>query len=637
MILSWLDASKAVETGIALADQLAGQTTPERLKNGEKKPQALVEALQDILAQTDRGVSAADLNFYKRAKLANSFKWRLIEAGVKRATADEVTQALVLSLSVSPGKQAVADHSDGEQINDPAKTGNARQLLAQGNKCMAQGAYLEAIDIFDDLLELNPRNAIALNNLGSALSRLSRFKEAQEFFRSAIEIRPDFVEALTNLGMVVRCRGYFSDSERALRQALKLNPRHLDARIGLGVTLILSNRFREATGHFKKVLKLRPRDHEALFGMGQIAGMEGRFDESEKMLRRALEVNPRMPAAWADLARLRKMTPADDAWLRTVEGIAESGLAPMESAALHFAMGKYHDDIGQFEQAFKKYRTANELLKPIADGYDREAREDFVDGLIGLQPTKIMPAAPGEASASMKPVFVVGMIRSGTSLTEQIIASHPMARGAGELDYWSTVVREHGAEIRQGQNPIDERTKKRLADNYLRILDSVSPTALRVVDKAPLNSDHLDVILSVFPNARIIHMRRDPIDTCLSCYFQNFSLAHNFTLDLSDLAHYYQEHHRLMNHWRTVLPQGSILEVPYEELVADQEGWTRKILDFIELGWDARCLDFQATERAVVTASFWQARQKIYNTSVQRWRNYEKFIEPLPALKRLHY
>ncbi len=132
-------------------------------------------------------------------------------------------------------------------------------------------------------------------------------------------------------------------------------------------------------------------------------------------------------------------------------------------------------------------------------------------------------------------------------------------------------------------------------------------------------------------------MRRDPIDTCLSCYFQNFSLAHNFTLDLSDLAHYYREHHRLMNHWRSVLPQGSILEVPYEELVADQEGWTRKILDFIELGWDTRCLDFQATERPIVTASFWQARQKIFKSSVQRWRNYEKFIEPLSALATLHY
>jgi tetratricopeptide (TPR) repeat protein len=636
MILSWLDASKAVETGISLADQLVPRTKPALLKSGTLKPQTPVEALQEILAQTDHGLRAENLNFYKRAKLANSFKWRLIESGVERATADEVTQELVLSLSQYLDKHAVDDHPDGEQKVRPAKTNNAKQLLAQGNKCMAQGAYLQAADIFNDLLELDPHHAVALNNLGSALSRLSRLREAEEYFRSAVKIRPDFVEAHTNLGLMLRLRGHFIESEKVLRQAVKINPRYVEARVALGMTLALLHRFREATGHFKKALKTTPRDPEALLGMGQIAGMEGRFDESEKILKRALESNPKMPAVLADLARLRKMTPADDAWRRTVEELAGSGIAPMESASLHFALGKYHDDIGQFECAFKEYRTANELMKPFADGYNREKRKDFVDRLIGLQPTKPTAAAPDGASASTKPVFVVGMPRSGTSLTEQIIASHPMAKGAGELDYWNTVVLEHGAEVLQGQNAIDERAKQQLAEGYLRTLENVSATALRVVDKAPLNSDHLGVIHSIFPNARIVYMRRDPIDICLSCYFQNFSLAHSFTLDLSDLAHYYQEHHRLMNHWRTVLPRGSILEVPYEELVADQEGWTRKILDFIELDWDARCLEFQATERPVVTASFWQARQKIFKTSVQRWRNYEKFVDQIPALRKLH-
>jgi tetratricopeptide (TPR) repeat protein len=634
MNLTWLDASKAVETGISLADQLAPRAMPDLLKSGKKKPQPLLEALQDILAHTDNGLNAAELNFYKRAKLANSFKWRLIESGVERATADEVTQALVLSLSVNRDKHPVGDHPDSEQNNHPAESKNAKQLLARGIKCMAQGAYLEAIDVFSDLLELDPHHAVALNNLGAALSWLSRFQEAEEYFRAAVKTRPDFVEAYSNLGMVLRWRGYFDDSEKVLRQALKLDPRHVDARTGLGMTLAMTNRFREATGNLKKALKTRPRDPEASFGMGYIAGMAGRFEESEKFLKRALEVNPKMPAAWAALAGLRKMTPSDDAWLRTVEEIAaRSGIPPMESATLHFAMGKYYDDIGHFERAFKKYKTANELLKPIAESYDREAHTDFVDGLIGLQSTRTMAATPGGASASTKPVFVVGMMRSGTSLVEQIIASHPMAKGAGELEYWNRVVREHGAGIRQ--NAIDERAKKQLGESYLRILENVSPTALRVVDKAPLNSGHLDVIHSIFPNARIIYMRRDPVDTCLSCYFQNFSLAHSFTLDLSDLAHYYREHHRLMNHWRAVLPKGSILDVPYEELVADQEGWTRKILDFIELGWDARCLEFQTTERPMVTASFWQVRQKIFKTSVQRWRNYEKFIDQLPALKKL--
>jgi tetratricopeptide (TPR) repeat protein len=635
MIFNWLDASKAVEFGVALADQLAPRAESNSPKRSETKPQTLVEALPEALARADQGVRAADLNFYKRAKLANSFKWRLIENGVERSTADAVTQTLVLNLSVNGVGQSAPDRIDGADMNRPPAD-SVKQLLARGNNCMEQGAWTEAIDIFQRLLKIAPHHAVVLNNLGAALSRLSQYQEAEKCFRAAIEERPDFADAYSNLGTISRWLGNFDDSEKLLRTALKLNPSHLDARTNLGTTLALLNRFREAKGYFNKVLKAQPRNAEALFGMGQIASMEGRFDESEKILQRALQANPKMPAAWAALSGLRKMTHSDEAWLRSVEEIAASGIPPMETANLHFAMGKYHDDVGQFAQAFKHYRDANELLKPIADNYDRVARTTFVDDQIRLHSREKAAAARGGASASMKPVFVVGMMRSGTSLTEQIIASHPMAAGAGELEYWNTVMRNHGAAIGQGLFLLDEPAKKSVAETYLRTLDQVSGTALRVVDKAVLNSDHLGVIHAVFPNARIIYMQRDPIDTCLSCYFQNFSLAHNFTLDLSDLAHYYQEHHRLMNHWRTVLPQGSILDVPYEELVADSEGWTRKMLDFIELEWDARCLAFQATERPIVTASFWQARQKIFNTSAQRWRNYEKFVTPLLGLKKLH-
>jgi tetratricopeptide (TPR) repeat protein len=635
MIFNWLDASKAVEFGVALADQLAPRAESNSPKRNETKPQTLVEALPEALARADHGVRAADLNFYKRAKLANSFKWRLIENGVERSTADAVTQTLVLNLSVNGVGQSTPDRVDGADINRPPAD-SVKQLLARGNKCMEQGAWTEAIDIFQRLLKIAPHHAVALNNLGAAFSRLSQYQEAEKCFRAAIEERPDFADAYSNLGTVSRWRGNFDDSEKSLRTALKLNPSHLDARTNLGTTLALLNRFREAKGYFNKVLKAQPRNAEALFGMGQIASMEGRFDESEKIFARALQVSPKMPAAWAALSGLRKMTHSDEAWLRSVEEIAASGIPPMEAANLHFAMGKYHDDLGQFAQAFKHYRNANDLLKPIADNYDRVARTTFVDDQIRLHSREKMAGTRGGASASMKPVFVVGMMRSGTSLTEQIIASHPMAAGAGELEYWNTVVRERDAAIGQGQFLIDEPAKKSVSENYLRTLEQVSGTALRVVDKAVINSDHLGVIHSVFPNARIIYMQRDPIDTCLSCYFQNFSLAHNFTLDFSDLAHYYQEHHRLMNHWRTVLPQGSILDVPYEELVGDPEGWTRKMLDFIGLEWDARCLAFQATQRPIVTASFWQARQKIFNTSTQRWRNYEKFVGPLLGLKRLH-
>jgi hypothetical protein len=175
--------------------------------------------------------------------------------------------------------------------------------------------------------------------------------------------------------------------------------------------------------------------------------------------------------------------------------------------------------------------------------------------------------------------------------------------------------------------------RHQLGEAYLRTLKEQAGDASRLVDKATVNCDYLGVIHTVFPQARIIYMRRDPIDTCLSCYFQNFSLALNFTFDLSDLAHYYKEHLRLLAHWRAVLPAENLLEVPYAELVADQEGWTRKIIEFLGLEWNEQCLNFDRTARAVMTASYWQVRQKIYKTSVARWRNYEKFVGPLMGLR----
>ncbi|MHB1828698.1 MAG: sulfotransferase family protein, partial [Steroidobacteraceae bacterium] len=170
---------------------------------------------------------------------------------------------------------------------------------------------------------------------------------------------------------------------------------------------------------------------------------------------------------------------------------------------------------------------------------------------------------------------------------------------------------------------------------YLKILERQPAAAERVVDKSTYNSDHLGIIHLAFPNARILYLRRDPLDVCLSCYFQQFATAANFTLDLADLAHYYREHHRVVAHWRSVLPQDVFLEVPYAQLVADQETWSRRIMEFIGLEWDPVVLQFHKTERAVLTASHWQVRQKIYTSSVGRWKNYEKFIGPLLKLRDL--
>jgi hypothetical protein len=344
-----------------------------------------------------------------------------------------------------------------------------------------------------------------------------------------------------------------------------------------------------------------------------------------------LKVAPNLPGAWAALTTLRKMTPADSDWLKGAEEIVGSAIPLWQEAELRFAIGKYCDDVDEFERAFQNYRTANELLKTVAQKYDREAHSSFADDMILSHSREALARVADGGSASMKPVFVSGMPRSGTSLVEQIIASHPSATGAGELQFWPESGRANRAELLQGV--LGEPARKKLADDYLGILALHGSDALRVVDKNNFNCDYLGLLHSVFPKARIIYMRRDPIDTCLSCYFQNFLTGLGFTTDLADLADYYRVHQRLMKHWVTALPAGTVLEVPYEGLVADQVVWTHRILDFLELEWDDRCLSFDKTEHTINTASAWQVRQKIYRRSVQRWRHYERFIGPLKGLR----
>jgi tetratricopeptide (TPR) repeat protein len=629
MILQLFNAREAAELGAALANEFALQIVSDPTKRGVADAQQnQSEALEKLFQRADREVRHLRLNFYKKAKFANSFKWQLLESGIERKLADEVAQMLVAHISVNQANPVVGHDLDTSAAGRPSSN-NAGYLLAQGNKCLAQGAYAEAIEFYQDLIKLNPRNTPVLNVLGKALWTLGRYDKAEDCFRQALKLDPKFAEAHGNLGKVLMSTARPAEAENWLRQALKLQPILLDARNNLGFTLVFFGRLRDAKAQFNKVLKRAPRNSDALFGIGYVAAIGGHFDEAEAMYKRALKVSPKMSSAWAGLVELRRMTSSDSDWLRGAEELAASGITPLDEATMRFAIGKYYDDVENFKQAFQNYQRGNEVLKAITPAYDHAAHTSFVDDMATIYTRETCARLQRGGFDSSQPVFVVGMPRSGTSLTEQIIASHPAAKGAGELNYWSAAFNEHEMMIRSGS--LDESTRKELAERYLRLLHEFSGEALRVVDKAPVNSDYLGLIHSVFPKARVIYMRRDPIDTCLSCYFQKF--AHlNFTLDLTDLAQYYREHRRLMDHWKGVLPSETLLEVPYEGLVSDQEGWTRKILDFLGLEWDERCLNFHKTERAVVTSSYWQVRQTVYRKSITRWRNYASHIGPLLSL-----
>lgn len=635
MLLDWFNAREAVDVGTSLADYYLPKTTLEA--HGPRSTPHPVDAagkdLQKFLQRAARDVSPLKLNIFKRAKLLNSFKWRLRERGCDGSTVDQLTEMLLLQIAGGPLNAAAPAGGITARPSEATASRRIPGLMAEADVRFAQGDYEQATARLQEVVAINSRHVLAHSNLGTALVHVGRYDEADQAFRRAVALKPSFVGPYVYLGNLLQMRGQFTESLTVLRRAVKKDPRSADALAGLGFGLGLLRQVTEAKECFQKALRVQPRNATALCGAGWIAGMEGRFEEAETFYRSALEVDRHRVAAWAWLAGLRRMTSADKDWLEGVEQTLTTGLPPLEESRLRFAMGKYFDDLEEFSRAFEQYRRANELYKKAVRPYDRVVRTKFVDDTTRVYSRERLAQACEGASTSARPVFVTGMPRSGTSLVEQIIASHPDATGAGELDFWGEAARRHA---QGGQSGLpDAATAKQLADAYLRTLQGHSIEAKRVVDKSTFNSNHLGLIHAVLPQARIIHLRRDPVDVCLSCYFQNFASAIEWAMDLSDLAHYYREHHRLMEHWRSTLPEETLLDVPYAELVADPQTWSRKIIEFIGLPWDPRCLEFQQTKRAVATASHWQVRQKVYSRSVGRWRNYQKFIRPLLSLRDL--
>jgi hypothetical protein len=297
---------------------------------------------------------------------------------------------------------------------------------------------------------------------------------------------------------------------------------------------------------------------------------------------------------------------------------------------LRFAMAKYLDDVGEYDRAFDSCAKANELVKTYRSPHSRLQLEQAFEYARQLYDAAWLESARARAPIGRRPIFVVGMPRSGTSLAEQILASHPAVFGAGELSFWkSASLRVGAASLESGASAA---LLESLAAEYEALLAKLAGERRSIVDKMPGNFAHLGMIHAALPGARIIHMQRHPIDTCLSIYFQNFHVAHTYANDLGDLAHYYGEYQRLMSHWRCVLPPAAILEVPYEALVAQPESWSRRMVEFVGLPWDEGCLEFHRTRRSVRTFSRWQVRQKITTASVERWRRYAAHVGPLLEL-----
>jgi tetratricopeptide (TPR) repeat protein len=509
-----------------------------------------------------------------------------------------------------------------------------------------QGRPVEAEAAFREAVRLRPIYAEARSNLGNALVALGRLPEARTCFDEALRLRPNYAEAHSNRANTLAEQGELEDAAAGYREALRLNPRYVPARLGLGTVLQRQGRLDEAVALFREALQLLP-SAEAHDRLGAALVACGDLSDAVAHYREALRLQPAYAPAYYSLSELVRqgqyaLSVEEKDRIRNL--LTAPALSANDRVLLHFALAYALEKEGADEEAFQHYQEGNELrrqyLRQRGQGFEAERRRSFIDRIIAtfsrdfFARAGVGSVAPSTSGLDTElPIFVVGMPRSGTTLVEQILASHTEVFGAGEVLDVQQIALELPT-ILGTTEPYPECVRqltraiaRDLAERYLHRLSALGGSARRVVDKLPENYLHLGLIALLFPRARIIQCRRDPRDVCLSCYVQDFK-AVRFACSLDDLAAYYRAYERLMAHWREALPL-SVLDVRYEELVADPEAQSRRLVAFCGLAWNEHCLAFHETRRAVQTASRVQVRQPVYTSSVGRWRRYAAQLRPL--------
>jgi tetratricopeptide (TPR) repeat protein len=503
-----------------------------------------------------------------------------------------------------------------------------------GLACLEVGHVTEAIAALRRAVASSPRYADAYFRLGIALEKLGDIGGAIVAYDRATELLPSLTEAWFRAGALVYALGHRDEAIGCFRGAAATGGKTSFGRLGKARALLTEDRNQEAEQVLRQTLARDPRNAMAHDLLGNLLSEFGRFDEARECFQRAIAIAPLLAGSYYDLVRCRPVTSADDGLLQRMEAaLATPGLEAAQCLRLHLGLGKAAEDLGDYALAMQHFDAADGVRRGSA-AFDSAAFAIEIDRMIARCTPEWMAQAQEFGSGDATPVLIIGMPRSGTTLVEQIVSSHPEVRAGGELHFWN----ERGAAWHSSCAPETEtrfvvsKFMAKAAADYLGVLHEISPTAARVTDKMPFNFLWAGLIHMAFPRAVIIHCRRTAVDTALSIHQTHFHPGLAFPTGGAELVAYFRSYQRLTDHWQNVLPADRFIEVDYEDLTREPEPVIRRIIAACGLSWHEACLRPESNPRAVKTPSKWQTRQPIYRTSVERWRRYEPWLGPLRAL-----
>ncbi len=509
-----------------------------------------------------------------------------------------------------------------------------RQTLVEGLQRQRMGDLKGAEQQYRKVLRQDPDDVDALRLLAGLAMRAKQWSDAETLLKKALDLAPDFYQGWQDLGQALQEQDQMEAALEAYQRAARLKPTEAAPLTGAGTVAAMSGQHTDAIDYFQRALTKQQDNAGALAGLGHVLKTIGQQEEAVAAYRRCAELNPGHGEAYWSLANLETFRFEQQEVAAMNAQLAREDLPNEPRVNFLFALGKSHEDAGEYDSAFDYYRQGNELRRS-AENYDPVNTIDTHDKLMDVFSAEFFAEREAWGNQSPAPIFIVGMPRSGSTLLEQILASHSLVEGTHELPELSRAAkstRRFGMERRSYPKAVLDMTADdaaQVGEEYLqRSARHRRDQAPYFTDKLPNNFAHIGLLQLILPNAKVIDARRHPLDSCMGTYKQLFARGQPFSYDLYELGEFYLEYRRLMEHWHSVLP-GKVLDVQYEDVVGDLDSQVRRILDFCELPFEQACIDFHRTERAVKTASSEQVRQPIYASSLHSWRRFEAHLGPL--------